>query len=92
MFATEAVREASGKIIGEGFGNSEDDDESQDGYLGCQVELLHGYGRQDAALHADHCPYKSIDDDQQRKLAEIFTQSEANRNRIQALAPQAMYE
>src|SRR5215813_12325636 len=65
VLTTEAVGQPSSNIVGERFGDSEDDNERQDGRLCGNLKLLLCDCGQDAALEAHHRTHKRVDDYQQ---------------------------
>jgi hypothetical protein len=79
VLAAEAIGEASSEVVRQRLGDAEHDDERQHCGACRELELLLADRGQDAPLHADHRAHERVDDDEQRELAEVLTQSESDR-------------
>ena len=79
MFPADSVRQPACGVVRQRLGHAEDHDEGQRGEPGGQVELALREERNNAALDADHPAHEGIHDDEQGKLREILTKTQADR-------------
>ena len=76
--ATNTVTESARKEVGSRFDDAEAHNEGEDSYGGSQTEHLLTKQRHDAALESHHTADKGVDDDQQRELLPVGTQTKLN--------------
>ncbi len=88
MLAAEAVGKTPGEIVRQRLGDAKYHDEGKNRRARHDVKFLLGNGGQNAALQARHRADKGVDEHQQRELAEVFTQPEADGRHVPALSAQ----
>ena len=78
MLSPDPIGGLAGEIVGEGLRYPEHDDEGEDRSPSGQVEFLLGDRGQNAAFHAHHRANEGIDDDEERKLRDIFSETQSD--------------
>src|SRR5205807_1317707 len=78
LLASNTLGDSRGKKVEDRFGNTEADDEGNDGGLRDQAEFLLADQRDDSSFQPHHHPNKGINHDQQQELAEILPNPEAH--------------
>src|SRR5262249_35210068 len=71
-------RKEGSAVDGRCVGQAEDDDQGEDRGLRRKVEVLFADRWQDGPLQADHRADEGVDDDEQRELPDVLTQSETH--------------
>src|SRR6185369_2749022 len=75
---SEAIRQSSCDVIRQRLGDAEDDDEGENRGLRREVELLFRDRRQEGALQSDHRTDEGVDDDEERELPQVLTDTKTH--------------